>query len=439
MLPKNNAISTKYPQSEQKNILQISQAVTTRGAASPIEVAKSATGFKNEREVLIKKQGDIEVALINERAALALRVNQTDNRQTRQQLSMHAFLEEFENEHRRLALYTKTNEDIWAAYQSMLNCVSSTSDDKRVQNEAYKLLKCQTRFFDEVNKRRDVFDMALKNADIVQLIIENVVECDKEDLDYIPVSSPSSKSTESSIESHDNEMIDSPADFLNMFLRSRVKLADMKLTSGKTIEDVFKHICCHDHGDGKERAEFSWILNVDDPFSMAGFSHDDQADICKIWKEQCRSESSQKYFTANGWSTINNDYAKCQAELDSVEKMVNQGLRCKQIYKAILSLPALQAAEELDEVPIVRGLRQPIALISFPVADPGQGGPAVSSCTQHKGELKISGMHEDVGNRQATGTVTHRRSHTQVSGTSAKSYEHPRAIHGYLWSLDEKL
>ncbi|KAI8845216.1 hypothetical protein BJ741DRAFT_644669 [Chytriomyces cf. hyalinus JEL632] len=73
------------------------------------------------------------------------------------------------------------------------------------------------------------------------------------------------------------------------------------------------------------------------------------------------------------------------------------------------------------------------------VADPGQGGPAVSSCTQHKGELKISGMYEDVGNRQATGTVTHRQSHTQVSGTSGKSYEHPRAIHGYLWSLDEKL
>ncbi|KAI8830441.1 hypothetical protein BJ741DRAFT_581469 [Chytriomyces cf. hyalinus JEL632] len=73
------------------------------------------------------------------------------------------------------------------------------------------------------------------------------------------------------------------------------------------------------------------------------------------------------------------------------------------------------------------------------VADPGQGGPVVSSCTQHKGELKISGMHEDVGNRQAMGAVTHRRSHTQVSGTSTKSYKHPRAIHGYLWSLDEKL
>ncbi|KAI8822734.1 hypothetical protein BJ741DRAFT_655138 [Chytriomyces cf. hyalinus JEL632] len=46
---------------------------TQHPQASPIEVAKSATGFKNERAALIKKQGDIEVALINKRAVLALR------------------------------------------------------------------------------------------------------------------------------------------------------------------------------------------------------------------------------------------------------------------------------------------------------------------------------------------------------------------------------
>ncbi|KAI8832995.1 hypothetical protein BJ741DRAFT_613438 [Chytriomyces cf. hyalinus JEL632] len=328
----------------------------------------------------------------------------------RQQLSTHAFLQEFENQHGRLSLYAKSNDDIWAAYQSMLNFELNTSADKRTRDVARKNLSCRTRFYDEVDKRRRVFDVTLKNADTVQLasnvielqtmtfdylsneamignsskphaprftkdctpvrrgsvqqIIENVDECDKEDMDYIPVSSPSSESsedTESLIDSHNKEVIECSAlDFLDSFLRSRVKSADMPLKSGTTIEAVFEHICRHNHGDGKERAEFSWILNVDDPFSMTGFSDVDQADVRNIWKAR---RSSVRYFTANGWSTLNDDYAKCQDELDSVEKMVNQGLRCKQIYKAISLLPVLRAGEELDEVPIVKGLRKAIALI----------------------------------------------------------------------------
>ncbi|KAJ3242031.1 hypothetical protein HDU77_010908 [Chytriomyces hyalinus] len=191
--------------------------------------------------------------------------------------------------------------------------------------------------------------------------IDDASEC-KDKLEFIPVLSPQYHNTESSIEIYNDEVMECPAlDFLNVFFRSQVKSADMTLASGKTIEAIFKLISLHNHGDAKERAAHSWIFSVDDPFSMVAFSEEDQTEIQQIWS-QC--QLSVKYFTGTGWSSLNEDYTKCKLELDQVEQMVKQGSCCQKVYKSILSLPIiLCTGEELEELPIVIGLRQALGQI----------------------------------------------------------------------------
>ncbi|KAJ3377289.1 hypothetical protein HDU80_003371, partial [Chytriomyces hyalinus] len=78
-------------------------------------------------------------------------------------------------------LYAKTNDDIWAAYQSKLTFALNTSVDKRTRDEAHKQLM---RFYDEDDKRRWVFDMALKNAYTLQLA-SNVIKLQTKTFDYL--------------------------------------------------------------------------------------------------------------------------------------------------------------------------------------------------------------------------------------------------------------
>ncbi|KAJ3245500.1 hypothetical protein HDU78_009109 [Chytriomyces hyalinus] len=100
------------------------------------------------------------------------------------QLSTHTFLQEFETKHGSLCLYSKDNEEVWSIYQSKLNFQLKNSADKKTRKEATKNLRCRVCFYEEVDKQRSMFEMALKNADTVQLA-SNVIELQTKALDYL--------------------------------------------------------------------------------------------------------------------------------------------------------------------------------------------------------------------------------------------------------------
>ncbi|TPX50038.1 hypothetical protein CcCBS67573_g10117 [Chytriomyces confervae] len=197
------------------------------------------------------------------------------------------------------------------------------------------LLSCQVknnkeRFIKKVDSQRNVFELALRNADTLylaynaielqaktfdflsnetmhgnpnasaysaynctpvcrgSLAIENLLDRDSsdsesKDSDFIPESSPQSEDSQEYV----LEMPECQAlDFQQTFLWSRDTSADTPLLSGKCIESVFEQICLHDHGDAKERAEQSWVLNIEDHFSMSGFSQQDQGEVRRIWSNR---------------------------------------------------------------------------------------------------------------------------------------------------------